>query len=91
MIVAEGSKLKHATFCLSLEEPARLKRQRVRLALCDEESSSQKFQVTNGIISPLNNTEICAGFEYSRLRDGSAEEGVPLVFSKCYLNNFALE
>ena len=88
-IVAEGSKIKHETFCLTVSEENRVKRQRMRIGVCDSSDQKQKFEYVGGRVYSVLNPNSCAGFEYHRYRDGLAS--VPLVFYQCFPNTFALD
>ena len=89
-IVAEGSKIKHDTFCLTVESTflERPRRQRMRIAICDGGDQKQKFNFSDGRVTSVLSPNICAGYEYYRYRDGMAS--VPLVFHECFPNSFAL-
>jgi len=101
-IVAEGSKIKHETFCLTVSNENRVKRERMRIDVCDASDQKQKFEYVGGRIYSVLNPNACAGFEYARYENhkddypSNTDENLtglaslPLVFYKCHPNTFAL-
>jgi len=92
-IFSEGSRFNDAdnVMCLRITNPDMIYKQRVRIAPCNPNDVNQRFDVRDGRIYSRENTRVCAGYEFYKLRDAGASVGTPLLFNTCFPNAFAVD
>jgi hypothetical protein len=74
-------------FCWKINSLTRYGKQRVKLAVCDDTSEKQQFQVINGRVHPMGENRLCLGYEEYRMTNEGT--GVAMTFQDCYPSTWA--